>query len=156
MFFRVAPEKPASVTSARNLEPRSKSLATDLVFWHPHPQDTSGWPSSLSSGIPASRRDPDSPSLCGSHGRVLLLDLHAVPQDLASLGRRSANIPHAAWWWEHFSFLKRKKKKSPMIDCVLASSSHLLLCNIDICLSTKTPSVLQTHLFHWLRRGGVF
>lgn len=43
-----------------------------------------------------------------------------------------------------------------MIDCIFASSSHLLPCDIDICLSTKMPSVLQTHLFHWLHWGECF
>lgn len=43
-----------------------------------------------------------------------------------------------------------------MIDCVFAPSSRLLPCNIDICLSTKMLSVLQTHLFHWLRWGECF
>lgn len=77
------------------------------------------------------------------------------PRNVLDREGRSANISHPAWWWECFSFFKRKKK-SLMIDCIFASPSHLLPCNIDIFLSTKMPSVLQTHLFHWLRRGECF
>lgn len=94
--------------------------------------------------LPTSRRDPNS----------LAAPRTPATRRVRETSLQTAQTKHHSSWLESTAFLKRKN--SLMIDCVFASSSHLLLCNIDICLSTKTPSVLQTRVFSWRRRGECF